>query len=65
MGIKKGDTARLVQPTIQGVVVDRRVNPDTDEIEVLLSYVDGEGHEQQRWLNESQLEAVAAEEITQ
>lgn len=65
MGIKKGDVARLVQPEIKGPVVDRRVNPDTDEIEMLLSYVDNDGHEQQRWLNESQLKAVPAEEITQ
>ena len=56
--MKAGATVRLVQPVIEGVVQERRVNPTSDEIEVLVEWTDSEGQMVQRWFDEGQLQEV-------
>lgn len=56
--IKRGATVRLVQPEIAGPVLDRRINPDTDEIELLVAFAGADGEHQQRWFPAGQLEIV-------
>lgn len=60
MTIKTGATARLIQPEVRGRIVERRINPDTDEIELQLQWTDAAGETHARWFPESQLEEVAA-----
>lgn len=56
--INIGQTARLVQPVIQGEVTDTRFNKDANELEHLVSYTDAEGEVQSRWFPASSLEVV-------
>ena len=58
MAIKKGDTARVKVPVIQGTVLRRQVDEESDRVRLLMTWTDAEGHEQQRWFDESELEAV-------
>lgn len=53
-----GETARLVQPVIQGEVMDTRFNKDANQLEHLVSYPDAEGDVQERWFLASDLEVV-------
>lgn len=57
--MKTGTTARLKPPPeVRGIVVERRINPATDEIEVLLEWPEG-GNTLRRWFDADQLEEVA------
>lgn len=58
--MKAGDTARLIQPVIEGQVMERRINPDTDDIELRLAWTDAAGERNERWFPEQQLEQVSA-----
>jgi len=58
--MKKGTTVRVVPPQpIQGTVVDRRINPATDELELLVAWEEA-GQSVQRWFDADQLEEVLA-----
>lgn len=56
--INVGQQARLIQPVIQGEVIDTRFNKTAGELEHLVFYTDAEGEAQERWFLASQLEAV-------
>lgn len=56
--INIGQTARLVQPVIQGEVIDTRFNKTAGELEHLVSFADAQGDAQERWFLASQLETV-------
>lgn len=56
--INVGQQARLIQPVIQGEVIDTRFNKTSGELEHLVSYTDAEGEVQERWFLASNLEAV-------
>lgn len=56
--MKAGTTVRLIQPVIQGQVKERRINPATDELEMLVEWTDDEGQAVQRWFNADKLEEV-------
>ena len=47
--IPLGTKVRQVVPVIEGVVIDRRQQPDGEGEEVLVAYVDGQGEEHSRW----------------
>lgn len=55
--MKQGNTVRLIQPIIQGEVKARRINTQTDELELLVEYKDGEVLTQ-RWFDADLLELV-------
>jgi len=55
--MKAGTQVRLIQPVIQGEVMERRINPD-DELEVLVAYTDAEGQPAARWFRPEQLEQL-------
>jgi hypothetical protein len=57
--MKAGTTVRLIQPVIEGQVKERRINPATDELELLVEFTDGEATTQ-RWFDADQLQAVEA-----
>lgn len=57
--MKAGDTARLIQPVVQGQIKERRFNA-ADELEYRLEWTDPDGSTQQRWFAESQLQQVEA-----
>lgn len=59
MTIKTGAQVRLIPPEIRGQVVDRRINPATDELELLVRW-DENGEPVQRWFDEDVLEEVQA-----
>ena len=63
--MKNGTPVRLIQPEIRGVVTERRINKLTDELELKVEWFNAEGQPVARWFDNSQLEAVAAEEPTQ
>lgn len=56
--MKTGTTARLIQPEIRGQIKERRINPTTDELELLLQWTDAAGNTVERWFDADQLEAV-------
>lgn len=60
--MKQGTTVRLIQPIIQGEVKARRINKQTDELELLVEYKDGEAMTQ-RWFDADLLEAVKVEAV--
>lgn len=57
--MKTGTQVRLIQPVIAGVVKERRINPATDELELLVEWTDAEGQLVQRWFEADQLEATS------
>lgn len=56
--MKTGTHVRLVQPQIQGVVTERRINEATDAIDLLVQWTDAEGQPVSRWFTAEQLEEV-------
>ena len=59
MSIKRGDTVRLIQPVIEGVVGGAQLDDDMNVL-FLVDYVDAAGQMQQRYFRPEQLEAVPA-----
>jgi len=56
--MKTGTTVRLIQPEIVGVVKGRHINPQSDELELLVEWTDAAGETHQRWLAAAQIEEV-------
>lgn len=56
--MKTGTQVRLIQPEIVGEVKERHINPQSDEMEMLVEWTDAAGQTQQRWLCADQLEEV-------
>ena len=61
--MKTGTTVRLIQPEIKGQVIERRINPATDELELLVEFEDG-GAATKRWFDADLLQAVETAEVT-
>jgi len=57
MTIKAGATVRLIQPELRGVVLERRINPATDELEALVEF-DESGQAVRRWIDTDRIEEV-------
>ncbi len=51
-----GDTVKLVQPVVRGLIVDTRYDKQSKGLEHLVEYKDASGDEHARWFLESQLE---------
>ena len=62
MSIKTGATVRLIPPReIRGVVIERRINPATDELEMLVEWTEGgSDYPVRRWCDADLLEEVPA-----
>jgi hypothetical protein len=56
--MKTGAQVRVIQPVIEGSVIARRINPATDDIELLVAYTDAANECHERWFAASQLEEV-------
>ena len=56
--IQVGQQARLVQPVIQGEVIDTQFNKTAGQLEHLVTYVDAAGEQQERWFLASELEVA-------
>lgn len=59
MTIKAGDTVRLIQPEIKGVVKKRAIGDD-DVTRLLVEWTEPDGTVTQRFFDEAQLETVEA-----
>ena len=57
MAFKKGDVVKLKAVVPHGPVVRMRMDEETGVISYLVEWVDHDGHTQQRWFTEDQLEA--------
>ena len=57
MSLKTGASVRLIQPEIRGVVKERRINPATDELEMLVEWTEA-GQPVQRWIDADLIEEV-------
>lgn len=58
MPIKTGASVRLIPPPeIRGIVVERRINPTTDELELLVEWTEG-GATVRRWCDADLIEEV-------
>ena len=56
--MKTGTTVRVVQPPpIQGEVMARRINPQSDDVELLVQWQEAD-QAVQRWFTEEQLQEV-------
>jgi hypothetical protein len=58
--MKKGDTAKIIQPVIKGEITSVKYDEDTGEKRLLLTWSDDAG-EHSRWCAEAELELVSAE----
>ena len=56
--METGDKAKLIQPVIQGEIVDTEYDKENRCLRHLLKYEDADGETQTRWFLESELEAV-------
>lgn len=57
--LKTGAKARVKPtPPIEGTVVDRRINKERDELELLLAWTEADGDVVQRWFDADELEAA-------
>jgi len=59
MPIKTGASVRLIQPELRGEVIERRINPQTDELEVLVEWQEN-GSPARSWVDAEVVEEVAA-----
>lgn len=55
---KKGDLVRLKTVVPQGPVQKMRMDEETGEVAYLLQWTDADGHTQERWFSEGELELV-------
>ena len=58
MALKTGASVRLIQPEIRGQIVERRINKDTDELELLVEWQE-DGQPVRRWIDADLIEEVA------
>lgn len=56
MSFKKGDVVRAKAAIPEGPVLKLRMDEDTGVISYLIEWTDLDGHTQQRWFTEDQLE---------
>ena len=56
--MKTGDEARLIQPTIQGFIIDTEYDKEKEQLRHLLEYPNSEGEIIQRWFTEGELEGA-------
>jgi hypothetical protein len=56
--MKIGEIVRFKQPLIQGEVLDKSLNKETDQKMCLVKLEDADGHDISRWFDEDQLELV-------
>ena len=56
-----GNTVRLVQPVIQGSIIDTEYDKDAKQLRHLVEWSDVAGDGQRRWFTEAELEIVAGE----
>lgn len=56
--MKTGDKAKLVQPVIQGLIIDTEYDKDKEQLKHLLEYKNLDGDVTQRWFAEDELEGV-------
>ena len=54
--MEEGNKVKLVQPTINGVIVDTRYSKQARQLEHLVEYTDTDGEIQSRWFLENELE---------
>ena len=59
--MKTGAKVRLIQPVIEGEIVERRVKPVTDELEAKVRWTEN-GEAVERWIDLDQLELAPAGE---
>ncbi len=55
--MKTGTTVRVIQPEIRGQVKERRINPETDELELLVEWAE-DGEPVARWFDADKLQEV-------
>lgn len=58
MSFEAGRQVRLVQPVIQGEIIDTEYDKSHKELKHLIEWRDADGERQQRWFLESELELV-------
>lgn len=56
--MKRGNTVRLIQPSIQGPIVSTRYNEEKEGLEHLVEWTDAAGETHQRWFDEADLKEV-------
>lgn len=56
MAFKIGDVVRLKSVVPRGPVIRMRMDEQTGSVSYLMEWVDQDGHTQQRWFTEDQLE---------
>lgn len=59
MALKTGSAVRLIQPELRGEIVERRINPENDELELLVEWQE-DGQPVRRWIDADRVEEVAA-----
>ena len=57
--MKTGDKAKIVQPVIEGSIIDTEYDKEKEQLKHLLEYEDVNGELTQRWCTEDELEQVA------
>lgn len=58
MPFSKGQTVKQMVHPIQGEIISKRFNEDSNSFEYLVTYLDPDGNAVERWFTESEVEAV-------
>jgi hypothetical protein len=58
MALKPGEQVRLIQPIIEGSIIDATVDKQTFEVLYLVRFIDGAGEENERYFKASDLEVI-------
>jgi len=58
MAVEIGKRARLIQPVVEGEVIDTEYDKSAKSLRHLVEYTDAAGDVQTRWFTEAQLEEV-------
>ena len=56
--MKPGTSVRLIQPVIEGEVIDVEWDKDKDQKRIKITWKDANGNQQDRWFLESDLEVI-------
>ena len=54
-----GSPVRLIQPVVQGEIVDTEYDKGSKSLRHLVAWTDADGNAQQRWFDAAQLEDAA------
>ena len=60
--MKTGDKAKIVQPVIEGTIIDTEYDKEKLQLKHLFEYKNADGEDTQRWCTEAELEQLVVKD---